>query len=36
MGVSLVVAIYSDLQREKHGLQTIYTDCSDMAGNLAN
>ena len=36
MGFSLVVAIYSDLQREKHGLQTIYTDCSDMAGSLAN
>ena len=26
MGVSLVVAIYGDLQREKHGLQTIYAE----------
>jgi choline-glycine betaine transporter len=29
MGFSLIVAIYSDLQREKHGLQTIYTDSSE-------
>jgi choline/glycine/proline betaine transport protein len=26
MGISLVVAIYGDLQRKKHGLQTIYAD----------
>ncbi len=26
MGVSLVMAIYGDLQRKKHGLQTVYTD----------
>jgi choline/glycine/proline betaine transport protein len=26
MGVSLVIAIYGDLEREKHGLQTIYAD----------
>ena len=26
MGMSLVVAIYGDLQRKKHGLQTIYAD----------
>jgi choline/glycine/proline betaine transport protein len=26
MGISLVVAIYGDLEREKHGLQTIYAD----------
>ncbi len=26
MGVSLIVAVYSDLQREKHGLQTIYVE----------
>ncbi|MFT5138296.1 MAG: choline/glycine/proline betaine transport protein [Arenicella sp.] len=30
MGVSLVVAIYGDLQREKHGLQTIYADTPDQ------
>ncbi|MEH6449639.1 MAG: BCCT family transporter [Oleispira sp.] len=29
MGISLVVAIYGDLQREKHGLQTIYADETD-------
>jgi choline-glycine betaine transporter len=26
MGISLVIAIYGDLQREKQGLQTIYID----------
>ena len=26
MGISLVIAIYNDLQREKQGLQTIYVD----------
>jgi choline/glycine/proline betaine transport protein len=26
MGISLIVAIYGDLQREKHGLQTIYAE----------
>ncbi|MFT7409567.1 MAG: choline/glycine/proline betaine transport protein [Oleispira sp.] len=26
MGISLVVAIYGDLQRKKHGFQTIYAD----------
>lgn len=26
MGISLIVAIYGDLQREKQGLQTIYTE----------
>jgi choline/carnitine/betaine transport len=26
MGVSLVIAVYNDVQREKHGLQTIYAD----------
>lgn len=26
MGLSLIVAIYGDLQREKHGLQTIYAE----------
>ncbi|MFT6906517.1 MAG: choline/glycine/proline betaine transport protein [Oleiphilaceae bacterium] len=26
MGISLIVAIYGDLQREKHGLQTIYVE----------
>jgi hypothetical protein len=29
MGISLIVAIYSDLQREKHGLQTIYAEATD-------
>lgn len=29
MGVSLIVAIYGDIQREKHGLQTIYTEETD-------
>jgi choline-glycine betaine transporter len=29
MGISLVVAIYGDLQRKKHGLQTIYADETD-------
>jgi choline/glycine/proline betaine transport protein len=30
MGISLVVAIYGDLQRKKHGLQTIYADETDQ------
>jgi len=29
MGISLIVAIYGDLQREKYGLQTIYVEESD-------
>jgi choline/carnitine/betaine transport len=29
MGVSLVIAIYGDLQREKQGLQTIYVEKTD-------
>jgi choline/glycine/proline betaine transport protein len=29
MGLSLIVAIYGDLQREKQGLQTIYTEETD-------
>ncbi|MFT6154451.1 MAG: choline/carnitine/betaine transport [Bermanella sp.] len=29
MGISLVLAIYGDLQREKQGLQTIYTEETD-------
>jgi len=29
MGISLIVAIYGDLQREKYGLQTIYVEETD-------
>jgi choline/glycine/proline betaine transport protein len=29
MGISLVIAIYGDLQREKHGLKTIYVEEAD-------
>jgi choline/glycine/proline betaine transport protein len=29
MGISLVIAIYGDLQREKHGLKTIYVEETD-------
>jgi len=29
MGISLVMAIYADLKREKHGLQTIYVEATN-------
>jgi choline/glycine/proline betaine transport protein len=30
MGVSLIKAVYRDLEREKHGLQTIHVDATSM------